>query len=158
MRVGGHRNLPARGHHVATTVMTEGERSLGSFPPWESPQLWLSAAGLSTRYPSQYTKSTAPSFTLVERGARTYRGKCVRLAFLATASVHHCPMDALTARFVAPFYLRVLHGNLVAPRSEDEEAGLITEMKSVSCDVTVEICRGSEPISLRSRPTSLSSR
>ncbi len=33
-----------------TVVMTEGERSLGSFPPWESPQLSLSAPGLSTRY------------------------------------------------------------------------------------------------------------
>jgi hypothetical protein len=50
-------------------------------------------------------------------------------------------MDALAARFVAPFYLRVLHGNLVAPTSEDEEAVLITEMKSVSRDVTVEICQ-----------------
>jgi hypothetical protein len=29
--VGGHRNLPTRGHDVATAVMTEGERSLGSF-------------------------------------------------------------------------------------------------------------------------------
>jgi hypothetical protein len=76
--VGGRRNLPARGHHAATAVMTEGCWSLGSLSPWESPQLWLSAPGLSTRYPSQSTKSTAPSFTLVERGARTYRGSCVR--------------------------------------------------------------------------------
>jgi hypothetical protein len=30
--VGGHRSLPARGHHVATAVMTEGERSLGVLP------------------------------------------------------------------------------------------------------------------------------
>jgi hypothetical protein len=29
--VGGQRNLPARGHQVASAVMTEGERSLGSF-------------------------------------------------------------------------------------------------------------------------------
>jgi len=27
--VGGHRNLPARGHHVTTAAMTEGERLLG---------------------------------------------------------------------------------------------------------------------------------
>jgi hypothetical protein len=41
--------------------------------------LWLSAPGLSTRYPGQSTKSIPPSFTLVERGVRTYRGKRVRL-------------------------------------------------------------------------------
>jgi hypothetical protein len=49
---------------------------------------------------------------------------------------HGCPDRSLRCT-VLP---RVLHGNLVAPRSEDEEAGLITEMKSVSRDVTVEIC------------------
>jgi hypothetical protein len=85
--VGGRRNLPARGHHAATAVMTEGCWSLGSLSPWESPQLWLSAPGLSTRYPSQSTKSTAPSFTLVERGARTYRGRSGRSSTRVNARI-----------------------------------------------------------------------
>jgi hypothetical protein len=48
--VGGHRNLPARGHHVATAAMTEGERSLGFYRLGIAPVVAVSRAGLSARY------------------------------------------------------------------------------------------------------------
>jgi hypothetical protein len=59
---------------LAAAVMTEGERSLGSFPPWESPQMSLPAPALSTRYLMPVHDIDCSNLTLVQRGARTDRG------------------------------------------------------------------------------------
>lgn len=70
--VGGHRNLPTAGHHVATSVMTEGKPSLGSSALGPAPVVAVSPS-LSTRYLMPVNDIDCSNCTLVERGARTYR-------------------------------------------------------------------------------------
>ena len=51
---------------------------------------------------------------------------------------HNAGMDEIRSRFVAPFYLQCLHGNLVS-LNPDEQYQLVQEMRAVAPQVTLDV-------------------
>ena len=45
-------------------------------------------------------------------------------------------MDEITSRLVAPFYLRVVHGNVVRSMGAGERAAVLRQMRAVAPAVT----------------------
>jgi len=46
------------------------------------------------------------------------------------------PADEVTSRLFAPFYLKVLHGNVMSPGCADERDALLAQMRAVAPAVT----------------------